>query len=149
MPIKFEVDMEAFVETVQHNNEPLGFGDLVFAWDKDTTMFVVGVHCGYDNYYDPDTGDRVRHRHKVLVLSWTDQVVTTFDDALSVPLHHRLRRVITEFGTGNIVCVTDSEKRVNVVLDNGDHVVLDIDAIKLFDWEKVKDAYEKNDKPAT
>ena len=147
MPIKLEVDMEAFIETVQHNDEPLGFGDLVFAWDKDTTMFVVGVHCGYDNYYDPDTGERVKHRHKIFVLSWSDQVATVFDNALSIPSYSKLRQVITKFGTGRIDHFKDANNKVCVVLDNLDNVELDVNEVKPFDWERIKGAYTKNDKP--
>lgn len=148
MPIKLEVDTDTFAETVRNNVEPIGYGDLVFAWDADTTVLVAGVHCGYDDYYDCDTGVRVRHRHKVLVLSWTDQSVMTFDKAMSIPQCSRLRRVITEFGAGYMKYISVSDKKVKVLLDSDVYVVeLDIDEVKLFDWERIKGAYTKNDKP--
>lgn len=135
MPIKLKVNIKEFVRAAHDNQPPEGLGDIVYGWDdNDLSMLVIGAHQGFDNEFDPNTGTRLKHRHKILVMSWQDQETVSFDDAISVPTDLR-PRVITPDGTGKLDAVTGDGIRVR--FDNGSSVLYtDPDRVQLFSWDR-------------
>lgn len=144
MPIKLEVNINDFVKV---DNTQISYGNLVFAWDQDKYSLVVGIHRGYDDKYDESTGKCIRHRHIVEVLSWEQPDTVSFDNARVYP-NYAEPRVIVPDGTGRLLGVAGDDKYI-VRLDVGVSRTYPEYEVKLFDWEKIKDAYEKNDKPTT
>ena len=145
MPIKLEVNVNDFIRS---DNSPINDGNLVFAWDRDKYSLVVGIHRGYDDKYDESTGERIRHRHIVEVLSWEQPDTATFDHARLYPYFNE-PRVIVPDGTGSFLGVTRDDEYIVRLDDSRVSKAYPEREVKLFDWEKIKDAYEKNDEPTT
>lgn len=143
MPIKLEVNINDFIKSSAE--DPINDGSLVFAWDLDKYSLVVGIHRGYDDKYDESTGERIKHRHIVKVLSWEEPAIITFEHARAYPSYTE-PQVIVPDGTGRLIGANSDNEyvvRCNLGLY---HSYPECD-VMLFDWEKIKDAYEKNDKP--
>ena len=140
MAIKLDVNINDFIRS---NTAPIFDGNLVFAWDRDKYSLVVGIHRGYDDKYDESTGERIRHRHIVEVLSWEQPDTVSFDHARAYPIYME-PKVIVPDGTGRFLGVNDDGKYI-VRLDSNIYQSYPERDVKLFDWEKVKDGYKKND----
>lgn len=143
MPIKLNVVVGDFVAAIRSFESPKGRGDIVYGWDNDSSTLVIGAHRGYDDEYDSETGVRIKHRHKILVMSWQDQMVMSFDNAITVPMDFRAR-VITPEGTGVLGAVDDDS--IKVRLDIGLPVIFNnLDLVQLFNWDRINAAKTSND----
>ncbi|WP_407448668.1 hypothetical protein [Fibrobacter sp.] len=135
MPIELNVNIEEFARAARDNKPPTGLGDIVYGWDdNDSSVLVIGAHQGFDDTFDPNTGIRLKHCHKILVMSWTERKTMTFDNAITVPADLRAR-VITPDGTGRLHSVTGDGVRVR--LDGGlVGLYTDQDSVQLFSWDR-------------
>ena len=134
MDIKLDIKMEQVVRAIKSEIEPLGFGQLVFAWDNNNNYVVCGAHCGYDKHYDSETGALLSIRHKIKVYSWDDKCMHIFDNAVCV-CENDLPIVITKNGTGRLCGIIDDDCRV---FDFKDRTMITVpkDSIAMFDWQK-------------
>lgn len=143
MPIKIKLNAEHFTQAVRNNDAPLGIGDLVFAWDADCFTIVVGEHRGFANTFDSETGRRIKHKHRIFVLSRSDPIEMEYDYCVRYPMDMR-PVVLTPKGTGVIdhwcgddfsnICVTDA---------SGTSTVFNESEVIPFDWESIYNA-QKN-----
>lgn len=138
MDIKLDVKMEQVARAIAANMKPLGFGQLVFAWDNDKSYIVCGAHLGYDKHYDSETGELIYKRHKVEVYSWSDndKCAHAFDNAVPVK-EEDLPIVITEDGTGRLVNI---DGHIYTILDFKTQSFIKVpkDNVIMFDWNKLK-----------
>ena len=137
MDIKLGIKMEQVARAIKSDTEPLGLGQLVFAWDNDMQYVVYGAHCGYDKRYDSETGTLLSSRHKIKVYSWDDKCPYVFDNAVCV-CEDDLPIVITKNGTGRLCGITDGNCRV---FDFKDRTFIRVpeDSIVMFDWQKLNE----------
>lgn len=136
MDIKLDIKMEQVARAIKSDMEPLGLGQLVFAWDNDKQYVVYGAHCGYDKHYDSETGALLSKRHKIEVYSWDyDGHVYSFDNAVCVE-DADLPIVITKNGTGRLCGIIGNDCKV---FDFKDHTIVTVpkDSIVMFDWQKL------------
>lgn len=141
MSIKLDVNINDFISS---DGCPLGYGDLVFAWDEDKYSLVVGVHLGFEDKYDESTGNQIKHSHIVKVLSWEEPSILKYKHAVSYADYKR-PRVVTPDGTGRFDGI-GRDGSYNVSLDRGGTAPYPEDEVKLFTWDLVN-AKDSNDKP--
>lgn len=137
MDIKLDIKMEQVARAIKSGMEPLGSGQLVFAWDNEKQYVVYGAYRGYDKRYDSETGALLFKRYKIEVYSWDDDGHThVFDNAVCVD-DDDLPIVITKNGTGRLLGIIGDDCKV---FDFKDRTFITVpkDSIVMFDWQKLK-----------
>lgn len=142
MPIKFKVNVDHFAQAARERESPYGPGDIVFAWDDDSSCLVVGLHRTFKNTFDSDTGECTARQHRILVLSWTEPNEMVFDHCVRYPMELR-PVVITPKGTGVISTIRDG--KITVEHSPGCCNTFNESEVKPFEWDKISNAEEKND----
>ena len=142
MPIKFKVNVDHFAQAAREGESPYGPGDIVFAWDDDSSCLVVGIHRDFKNTFDSDTGECTARQHRILVLSWTEPNEMVFDHSVHYPMNLR-PMVVTPKGTGVIAEI--ARDKIIVEFSPGHSDIFNESEVKPFEWDKICNAEEKND----
>ena len=142
MPIKFKVNVDHFAQAARECKNPYCPGDIVFAWDDDSSCLVVGIHRDFKNTFDSDTGECTARQHRIFVLSWTEPSEMVFDHCVRYPMNLR-PMVVTPKGTGVINTICDG--KIVVYHAHGKNNIFDESEVKPFDWDTICNAEEKND----